>query len=131
MQKIFNNMVWFMALVLVVFMAGCGLDKDKNADKAISLILLNALGNTTAPGAGTGTGTGKGPAPVVLGTAGNFVILSKSGISNVPTSDITGDIGTSPITGAAIIGLDCIQVSGSIYTVDAAGPACRTVDASD
>jgi hypothetical protein len=30
---------------------------------------------------------------VPLGLAGDYVILSKSGISNVPTSDITGDIG--------------------------------------
>src|ERR1035437_222016 len=36
-------------------------------------------------------------ASVNLGTAGNFVILAKSGISTVPTSAITGDIGVSPI----------------------------------
>ena len=64
-----------------------------------------------------------GPAPVSLGTAGNFVILAKSGITNVPTSAVTGDVGTSPITGAAIAGLTCIEVIGTIYTVDAAGPA--------
>jgi hypothetical protein len=69
-------------------------------------------------------------APVDLGTAIDFVILSKSGITNVPTSAITGNIGTSPITGAAITGLDCAEVTGNVYTVDAAGPACRTVDAS-
>ena len=70
----------------------------------------------------------KGPLPVGLGLAGDFVILSKSGITDVPTSAITGDIGTSPITGAAI-GLGCAEVTGSIYTVDAAGPACRVQDA--
>ena len=64
-----------------------------------------------------------GPAPVNLGTAGNFVILSKSGITDVPTSAVTGDVGTSPITSAAIAGLTCIEVIGTIYTVDAAGPA--------
>jgi hypothetical protein len=68
-----------------------------------------------------------GPAPVNLGLAGKFVILSKSGITNVPTSAITGDIGTSPITGAAITGLGCGEVTGTIYTVNAAGPACRLV----
>ena len=70
-----------------------------------------------------------GPAPVVLGTAGDFVILSASGITNVSPSVITGNIGTSPITGAAITGLDCAEVTGNVYTVDAAGPACRVVDA--
>ena len=60
-------------------------------------------------------------APVDLGSAGNFAILSKSGVTDVPASAITGDVGTSPITGAAI-GLKCTEVTGTIYTVDAAGP---------
>jgi len=68
-------------------------------------------------------------APVDLGSAGSFVILSKSGITDVPTSAITGNIGTSPITGAAMTGLDCAEVTGTIYTVDAAGPACRVENA--
>jgi hypothetical protein len=68
-----------------------------------------------------------GPAPVDLKSAGSFVILSKAGITNVPLSAITGDVGTSPITGAAI-GLDCAEVTGTIYTVNAAGPACRVED---
>lgn len=58
---------------------------------------------------------------VDLGLAGEFVILSKSGITNVYKSSITGDIGTSPITGAAIH-LTCAEVTGNIYSVDAAGP---------
>ncbi|MDP3012042.1 MAG: ice-binding family protein, partial [Candidatus Hydromicrobium sp.] len=70
------------------------------------------------------------PTPVDLLSAGNFVILSKSGITNVPASAITGNIGTSPITGAAITGLDCVEVNGTIYTVDATGPACRVTDAT-
>ena len=70
------------------------------------------------------------PTPVDLLSAGNFVILSKTGITNVPTSAITGNIGTSPITGAAITGLDCVEVTGTVYTVDATGPACRVTDAT-
>jgi hypothetical protein len=72
---------------------------------------------------------GLGPVPVPLGTAGNFAILTKAGITDVPASAITGNVGTSPITGAAI-GLGCAEVTGTIYTVDAAGPACRVVDAA-
>ena len=68
-----------------------------------------------------------GPAPVNLRSAGSFVILTKTGVSNVPTSAITGDVGASPITGAAI-GLECAEVTGTIYTVNAAGPACRIED---
>lgn len=58
------------------------------------------------------------------------MILSKTGITNVPTSAITGNIGTSPITGAAITGLDCVEVTGLVYTVDATGPACKVTDAT-
>jgi hypothetical protein len=66
--------------------------------------------------------------PVNLGTAGNFVILSKTGITNVPTSAITGDVGTSPITGAANH-FTCVEVTGNIYSVDASGPPpCSIMD---
>lgn len=66
---------------------------------------------------------------VNLGLAGDFAILTKSGITNVYASAITGNVGTSPITGAALL-LTCEEVSGTIFTVDAAGPvACRVTDA--
>jgi len=45
-----------------------------------------------------------GPAAVDLGSAGNFVILAKSGISTTGTTMITGDIGVSPIGYAAMTG---------------------------
>ena len=64
--------------------------------------------------------------PVNVGAAGSFAVLSKSGVSDVPNSKITGDVGTSPITGAAITGLTCAEVTGTIYSVNAAGPLrCR------
>jgi hypothetical protein len=67
--------------------------------------------------------------PVNLGVAGDFAILSKSGITNVPPSLIIGDVGTSPITGASLL-LECPEVNGTIYTVDATGPLpCRITDA--
>jgi hypothetical protein len=91
------------------------------------LSLLTAMTVLAGPGPAPAP-KHKGPAPVNLRTAGNFVILSKSGITDVPKSKITGNIGTSPITGAAITGLTCAEVTGTIYTVDAAGPACRVVD---
>jgi hypothetical protein len=110
MQKLFNKKMWLLAVPLAMFMAGC------------------SGGDNGAGGGGVASSAIGGLAPVNLGTAGNFVILSKSGITNVPTSVLTGNIGTSPITGAAITGLGCAEVTGTIYTVDAAGPACRVVD---
>ncbi len=69
-------------------------------------------------------------APVNLGAAGAFAILTKSGVTDVYRSTITGDVGTSPITGAAI-GLTCSEVTGTIYSVNAAGPLpCRVTNAS-
>nr|4NUH_A Chain A, ice-binding protein [Leucosporidium] len=66
---------------------------------------------------------------VELGVASNFAILAKAGISSVPDSAILGDVGASPITGAAIL-LKCDEVTGTIFSVDAAGPACKITDAS-
>jgi hypothetical protein len=45
------------------------------------------------------------PTPtVLLGTAQNYAILAKTGITTVPTSVITGDIAVSPIAEAAMTG---------------------------
>jgi hypothetical protein len=67
-----------------------------------------------------------GQAPVALGTAGTFAILTKTGVTDVYASAVTGDVGTSPITGAALH-LTCGEVAGMVYTVDAAGPLpCST-----
>jgi hypothetical protein len=67
-------------------------------------------------------------APVSLGTAGRFVILTEAGITDVPTSAATGNVGTSPITCAADL-ITCKEVIGTIYSVDAAGPfPCSVVN---
>jgi hypothetical protein len=67
-----------------------------------------------------------GQTPVPLGEAGIFAILTKSGITDVFPSAINGDIGASPITGAAIH-LTCAEMmTGRIYSDNAAGPLpCR------
>jgi hypothetical protein len=71
-----------------------------------------------------------GQKAVNLGGAGVFAILTKSGITDVFASTVVGDVGTSPITGAAIH-LTCTEVTGTIYSVNAAGPLpCRVTDPS-
>jgi hypothetical protein len=67
-----------------------------------------------------------GQTPVPLGAAGPFAILTKSGITDVFPSAINGDVGASPITGAAIH-LRCAEMmTGIIYSANAAGPLpCR------
>lgn len=62
--------------------------------------------------------TGRRPTPCV-----------KTGITDVYASAVTGDVGTSPITGAALL-LSCGEVTGRMFVVDAAGPACPINDAT-
>ena len=47
-------------------------------------------------------------APVNLGTAANYVVLAKSGISTVPPAAVTGNLGVSPIDSTAITGFSMI-----------------------
>lgn len=54
--------------------------------------------------------------PVELLSAGNYVILAKSGISTVPTSAITGDIAVSPIDASAMTGFGFSMDSGGTFS---------------
>jgi Ice-binding-like/Bacterial Ig-like domain len=80
------------------------------------------------------TGTTVTPGnPVNLGAAGNYVILSKAGISTVPASVITGNLGVSPNAATSITMFSLIadstnvfststQVTGKVYAADYAVP---------
>jgi len=112
-------------MVSVVLIAGCS---DQN--NVISPSRTYPGGNATAPESNFGALAVVNLRVVNLGVAGNFAILSKSGITDVFKSAITGNVGTSPITGAALL-VKCTEVAGKIYTVDAAGPLpCRVTSAS-
>ena len=69
----------------------------------------------------------KGPAPVLLGAAGEFAILAKSAITNVPTSVVTGNLGLSPAAASYITGFSLTragthwttpQVVGEVFAAD-------------
>jgi hypothetical protein len=79
-------------------------------------------GDTMAPGL-----------PVGLGTAGDYVILAKAGVSTVPTSAITGNVAVSPAAATFITGFSLSadatnefstspQVTGKVYAADYAPP---------
>jgi hypothetical protein len=81
----------------------------------------------------TGTMTIPIALPVNLGASGTFVLLGKSGITNVPTSRITGNVGVSPITSTALTGFPLTpdsssqfsttpQIIGRAYAADFAAP---------
>jgi hypothetical protein len=70
---------------------------------------------------------------VNLATAGNFVILAKSGVSTTGNTAVTGDIGVSPIAATALTGfaltVDITNtfstspvVAGRLYAADYASP---------
>ncbi|MFT4698776.1 MAG: hypothetical protein ACI9SJ_001933 [Flavobacteriaceae bacterium] len=105
----------FLALLFIGLMLSCSSEKESFEPEEANLTITQT--RTSIP-------------PVILGDAESFAILSKTGITNVYPSVITGNVGTSPITGAALL-LTCPQVTGNIYTVDAGGPlACRETDAT-
>ena len=71
--------------------------------------------------------------PVNLGSAGNYVILAKTGISTVPTSAVTGNLGISPAAASYITGFSLTadatnvfstspQVTGQVFASDYAPP---------
>ena len=86
----------------------------------------------------------QGPLPVDLLTAGNFTILTKTGITTTGGTQITGDIGVSPIAATAMTGFTLIldgsgqfatsiNVSGRVYAASytAPTPAMLTTAISD
>ncbi len=114
-----------LVILFAILMGGCdNLNNDPQPSERTPIV----ISDQTA--VGRQVSNGRTHAGVLLASAGNFAILSKSGITDVYKSTITGDVGTSPITGAALL-LSCSEVAGTIYTVDAAGPLeCRVTSAS-
>ncbi len=111
-------------VLLAALVTGCA--KDMTNDQQINPTSLNASQKIQKPKPVPGGIL----APVNLRLAGEFVMLSKTGVTDVYPSVITGDVGSSPITGAAIL-VTCTEVSGAIYSVDAAGPLpCVITNAS-
>ena len=87
---------------------------------------LNALTGASAAPAAL-------PASVDLGTAGNYVLLSKAGISTTGTTKVTGSIAVSPIAASAITGFGLVLdrsgafsqstlVTGNVYAANYAAP---------
>jgi len=102
-----------------------------NANSAVSSssTIVEGSNNSSASSSTPSVGVTQ----VNLGTAGNYVILAKSGISTVPSSVIVGNIGVSPISATAITGFTLTQdatnafststqVTGKAYAADYASP---------
>lgn len=109
------------AALLAVFIVGCKKDEATNT----------SLKPTTE--ATTSTTVSNNPIPLNLRTAGNFTILTKTGISTTGATSIVGDIGASPIASTGITGFGLIMdasnqfshtpiVTGKVYGAEYAAP---------
>jgi hypothetical protein len=134
------------ALLMLSLAAGCGSVSAQTGQDGASG--SSGDGSAGIGGAGTGgggTGGGKTDAgrtdgstgalgtPVDLATAANFVILAETGISTVPPSVITGNLGVYPNAAASItnfsltadstnVSSTSMQVIGMIYASDYTAP---------
>jgi len=74
-----------------------------------------------------------GPSAVNLRTAGNFAVLAESGVSTVPPSAITGNVGVSPISSTGLTGFSLTldstgtfstskQVTGELFAASYTSP---------
>jgi hypothetical protein len=91
-------------------------------NKPVRLLLMAMLTIALTLGTGQTARAFASPAPVNLLSTGNFAILSETGITNTGShlTAITGNIGSSSITAAAMNGIWCSEITGKIYGVDAA-----------
>lgn len=105
---------WYAVALLAALVAGCAADQAGiSGIQKVGALRSNA-------------------AAVDLGTAGDFVILAKTGISTVPQSVVTGNIGVSPIARGGLTGfsetMDATnsfstsgQVVGKLFAADYSG----------
>jgi hypothetical protein len=109
MKKYEDNskaLTWFMALVLTGVVAGCGGGGGSGAA-------------ATGASAGPTGATCSGASCVSLGTAGNYAILAKTGVSTVPSSVVTGHVGLSPAARTFLTGWSLISEPTDTYFTSA------------
>jgi hypothetical protein len=111
----FKPQLGLMTLLLAGLMSGCGGD-----------------GGSAGPGLGLTGSVCNGSSCVNLGTAGNYVILAQTGVSSIPSSPVTGNIGLSPAARTFLTGWSLIseptdtsfgssQVTGRLFAADNVG----------
>ncbi len=115
MRETVQSKMLFVALVLAVFLTGCGSDGGGNANLG--------LGPTGEACQGAGC--------VPLGTAANYAILAKTGVDTVPISAVTGNIGLSPAARTFLTGWSLIAEPADGYFTSAQVAAPGKLYASD
>jgi hypothetical protein len=145
---------WGLALVVLAIGAGCGGSDGDTDGSANGGSAAGGKGGSTTGGSASKGGNASGGvstggsaqggsggdagsvlpgARVDLGRAEGYVILAKTGISTVPASAITGNLGVSPAAASYITGFSLTadatnafsmspQVTGRVYAADYASP---------
>ena len=94
-------LMWFVTLVLAGAVAGCGSSGSGTGNGGFL-----PLGSASAGPVGS---VCQGAACVSLGKAANYVILAKTGVSTVPSSAVTGNVGLSPAARTFLTGWSLIS----------------------
>ena len=85
-----------------------------------SITLLSVLLTSTAAAGHLGESNDEtrrlATSVVDLGTAGDYAILTKTGVTTTGTTSVTGDMGTSPIGSTAITGFGLIMDSSEAFS---------------
>ncbi len=112
MEKKLNFLNFIFLCILLNIHFGCGPSSNYTGRENISI-------------------SGLGPTPVSIGSAGNYVLFSNRGITNLNPSSISGDVGVSPGLENTISGFNftaddgfstSTQVNGRIFAADYAAP---------
>jgi hypothetical protein len=86
----------------------------ENATLDCPLYVPPTVNGTSASGSGFASSL-----PVLLGLAGDFVILTKSGITTTGVTSATGNLGVSPITASAITGFALVLDGSGVFSTSA------------
>jgi hypothetical protein len=125
----------------VVFSPNADLAVSTDHTLTLNTSITDLAGNTlalTSLGFTTGTDVSSSRPVVNLGSAGNYVLLAKTGISTTGTTGILGDIAVSPESRTALTGFDetlsadgtfatSALVTGKLFAADMADPTPTTL----
>lgn len=121
MKKV--NILTSLAVVMTLIFTGCNKNEAERYETIPNQKNSQVSENSTKAATVTNVAL---PSPVVLGLAGNYVILAKSGITTTGVTSIVGNLGVSPIAATAITGFGLVLdatgqfsrsplVTGNIY----------------
>ena len=120
-DRFYKPAMWSTTVLLATILAACGGSSSGVAGVAPGGASSGPVGSTCS-----------GTSCVNLGKAANYVILAKTGVSTVPSSAVTGNVGLSPaaesfLTGWALTNdatntyATSAQVTGKLYAADMVG----------